>query len=70
LQDILEWAQLAELTAAPNPTYRYAEIQVNQTTASRLIRWLNVSEEDARSLGVCVRDIVAREVAQLSDLMA
>jgi hypothetical protein len=61
LPDILEWAQLGELTSAPNPTYRYAEVQVNENTAAKLVRWLDVPEDQARHLGRRMKELIDTE---------
>jgi hypothetical protein len=61
LPDILEWAQLAELTSSPNPTYRYAEIQLDEDTARKILSWLNVDEATAESLGRRIQQVIDTE---------
>lgn len=63
LPDILEWAQLAELTSSPNPSYRYAEVQVDERTARRIISWLGFDETAAQSLGKRIQREIGREMA-------
>jgi hypothetical protein len=62
--DILEWAQLALLTSVPNPTYQFTEVQVDARTASRLIQWLDVPEDQARRIGSRMREVVKKELTQ------
>jgi hypothetical protein len=54
LPEILEWAQDAQLTTAPNPSYRYTEIQISDRVAEKLLQRVGVSQEDARKLGAKV----------------
>ncbi|MGP0074792.1 MAG: hypothetical protein ACLPWF_23005 [Bryobacteraceae bacterium] len=51
LPAILGWAQAAELTSAPNPSYRRTELQVSQRVARILLKRLGVPEGDAKRLG-------------------
>ena len=51
LPAILGWAQAAELTSAPNPYYRFADLQVSPRVAHILLKRLGVAENDAHTLG-------------------
>jgi len=51
LPEILEWAQDAQFTTAPNPSYQYTEIQISNRVAVKLLQRVGVSQEDARKLG-------------------
>jgi hypothetical protein len=51
LPAILDWAQSAELTTAPNPSYRFTQVRVSQGLARRLVRQLQVPEEAAVAWG-------------------
>lgn len=51
LSEILEWAQSGELTSAPNPSYRSADLKVSRRVALVMLRRLRVSEDDATKLG-------------------
>ena len=51
LPAILGWAQAAELTSAPNPSYRVTELQVSPRVAKILLKRLAVAESDAELLG-------------------
>lgn len=55
LPAILDWAQSAELTTAPNPSYRFTEVRVSQKLARRLVRQLQVPEEAAIAWGELLR---------------
>ena len=64
LPAILEWAQNGELTSAPNPSYRSAEIKVSDRVAKVILRRLNVQEEDARKLGEILKEEIASYAVQ------
>lgn len=51
LPSILEWAQRAQLTAAPNPSYQYTDVQVSTKVAKRLLARLGESASDAENWG-------------------
>jgi hypothetical protein len=55
LPTILDWAQKAELTTTPNPSYRLTQVQVSPTVARKLLRRLDVEEADAKKLGTALR---------------
>lgn len=51
LPRILDFAQDALLTVAPNPTYHYTDIQVSEWNALDLLRELEVPPEEAKRIG-------------------
>jgi hypothetical protein len=55
LTGILEWAQRAQLTTAPNPSYQSTEVHVSPRVARVLLRRLQVSDEDASRWGTMLR---------------
>lgn len=65
LPSILEWAQRAHLTAAPNPSYQYTDVQVSENVARRLIGRLGVSTEEATQWGHVLREAMASAQEQL-----
>jgi hypothetical protein len=62
--DLLEWAQLGLLTSVPNPTYQFAEVQLDRKTALRLLEWLNVPEDQARRIGTLMGTVVKAELTE------
>jgi hypothetical protein len=59
LPSILEWAQRAQLIAAPNPSYQYTDVQVSPKVARRLIAGLGESPSDAVRWGKLLQDAIA-----------
>ena len=55
LTGILEWAQRAQLTTAPNPSYQTTEVQVSERVAQTLLRRLGISDEEASRWGVTLQ---------------
>jgi hypothetical protein len=55
LPDILDWAQTAELTEVPNPTYRRTRVKVSPAVAKRMLDDLAISVEDAAAWGKSLR---------------
>jgi len=70
LPAILDWAQAAELTSAPNPSYRFAELKVSSQVARKLLRKLKVSEEDARALGNLLKESIQQSKSDVRELDA
>ena len=70
LSDILDWAQTAELTEVPNPSYRRTRIKIDQLTARRLLATLRVSEDEARRWGRTLREKARQAVAEFEVLEA
>ena len=59
LPDILDWAQKAQLTDNPNPSYQTVRVLVSQRVASRLLRKLGVTDlDEAREWGSTLRRAV------------
>lgn len=58
LPSILEWAQRAQLTTAPNPSYETTEVQVSDRVARRLLKDLDVSESSASAWGSDLRKAI------------
>jgi hypothetical protein len=65
LAGILEWAQRAQLTTAPNPSYQTTEVQVSERVAQKLLRRLGISSEEASRWGVTLQEAI-REAKQQS----
>ncbi len=51
LPSLLDWAQRAHLTSAPNPSYHSAQIQISEGAARDLVNNLGVTEGNARLWG-------------------
>jgi hypothetical protein len=66
LPSILDWAQVADLTSAPNPSYRYTEIRVSSRVARKLLKDLHLSEEEAQQLGRALRKSIEEVLRQQS----
>jgi hypothetical protein len=64
LPSILDWAQMADLTSAPNPSYRYTEVQVSPRIARKFLKDLNVSQDEAQQLGRLLRERTSELMAQ------
>jgi hypothetical protein len=69
LPEILDWAQTAELTSAPNPSYSQADIKVSENVALILLRRLGVDEVQARNLGAILR-AASKDASEESRLAA
>ena len=70
LPDILDWAQTAELTEVPNPSYRRTRIKIDQVTARRLLANLRVSEEEARRWGKVLHEKATLAVREFEPVEA
>jgi hypothetical protein len=57
---ILDWAQKAELTSAPNPSYQITQVQIRKPTAKKLLWRLGVSETEASKWGETIRATMER----------
>jgi hypothetical protein len=51
LPDILDWAQTAELTEVPNPTYRRTRVKVSKAVARQMLDDLGLTPDDAAGWG-------------------
>lgn len=67
LPSILDWAQRAQLTAAPNPSYQFTDVQVSPKVAKRLLFGLGVSADDAEKWGKDLFKAVARAEEEIQD---
>ncbi len=65
LPSILEWAQRSQLTSAPNPSYETAEVQISDRVAARLLKELQITEDQSRKLGVSLRSAMDQAEAAL-----
>jgi hypothetical protein len=60
LPAVLDRAQKAQLTTAPNPSYSVTEARISQEMARRVLRKLNVCEADAAEWGRWLLEAVTR----------
>lgn len=67
LPALLDWAQRAQLTTAPNPSYQSTQVQITKSAARQILSTLKISVEDAESWGRQLQmaaDNASRSVAQ------
>ena len=67
LPSLLNWAQRAQLTTAPKPTYHSTQVQISRDAALRILSELDVSAEDATKWGAILRKAVDTERELMSD---
>ena len=60
LPALLDWAQRAQLTSAPNPSYRSTQVQISGKAARRMLLDLNITEEEATEWGKLLRKTVEK----------
>ena len=58
LPELLDWAQRAQITTAPNPSYHSTQVQIGREAALQMLSDLNVAEEDAIRWGRLLREAV------------
>ena len=58
LPALLDWAQRAQLTSAPNPSYQSTQVQISDKVARRMLADLDVTEEVAIEWGTLLRKTV------------
>ena len=58
LPALLDWAQRAQLTSAPNPSYQSTQVQISGKAARLMLLDLDVTEEEAIKWGILLRQIV------------
>ena len=58
LPALLDWAQRAQLTTAPNPSYHSTQVQISGKAARRLLLDLDVTEKVATEWGALLRRFV------------
>ncbi len=67
LPSLLNWAQRAQLTTAPNPTYHSTQVQISRNAALRILSELNIAKEDAKKWGTILREAADSERESMSD---
>ena len=67
LPSLLNWAQRAQLTTAPNPTYHSTQVQISREAAQKILSELDVSEEEAMKWGTILREAVDTERESMID---
>jgi len=67
LPSILDWAQRAQLTAAPNPSYQFTLVQVSDKVAKWLLSGLDVSPAEAEKWGKILREAVQSAEEELKE---
>ena len=67
LPSLLNWAQRAQLTTAPNPTYHSTQVQISRDAALRILSELNVATEDAKEWGTILREAVDSERESMTE---
>ena len=65
LPSILEWAQRSQLTSAPNPSYETTEVQISDRVALRLLKELQVTDDQGKKLGISLRSAMKQAEAAL-----
>ena len=66
LPELLDWAQRAQLTSAPNPSYQSTQVQISGRAARRMLLDLDVTEEEAIKWGRLLRQIVDEESSSMT----
>ncbi len=64
LPDILDWAQTAELTEVPNPSYQRTRVKVSQAVARRILSDLGITQADAAVWGKALRTAAQQAVSE------
>ena len=59
LPEVLDWAQRAQITTVPNPSYQSTQVQISRKAAQRILSDLKVTEEDAVKWGKLLREAVS-----------
>ncbi len=67
LPALLNWAQRAQLTTAPNPTYHWTQVQISRGAALKILPELDVSEEEAMKWGRILREAADAERKSMID---
>ena len=66
LPELLDWAQRAQITTAPNPSYHSTQVQISREAALQILSDLNVAEEDAIRWGSLLREAVDEARSSIS----
>lgn len=64
LPALLNWAQRAQLTAAPNPAYHWTQVQISRGAARRILSEHDVPEEKAIEWGSILREAIDRSASR------
>ena len=67
LPSLLDWAQRAQLTTAPNPSYHFTQIQISSKAARQVVKDLDVAEQDAIEWGKLLREAVQGATDSIAD---
>ena len=67
LPSLLNWAQRAQLTTAPNPTYHATQVQISREAARRILSEFKISEDEASEWGAILREAVDSERESMID---
>jgi hypothetical protein len=67
LPSLLNWAQRAQLTTAPNPTYHSTQVQISRDAALKILSELDLAKEDATKWGTILRQAVDTERESMSN---
>tara|TARA_R110002167_G_scaffold319685_2_gene525473 strand:- start:2733 stop:3158 length:426 start_codon:yes stop_codon:yes gene_type:complete len=67
LPDILEWAQRAQLTTAPNPSYESTQVQISQWLAEEMVADLDMQMENIQEVGKRLEDAVNQAKSELEN---
>jgi hypothetical protein len=65
LPAILNYAQMAGFTSAPNPSYSATRVNLSHEGAEQLLRRLAVSKSDAQGWGAILRDEACKAEREL-----
>lgn len=66
LPALLDWAQRAQLTSAPNPSYQSTQVQISDRVARQMLRDLDVTEGAAKNWGELLRQVVDQESSSMT----
>lgn len=67
LPSLLDWAQRAQLTTAPNPSYQSTQVQITPRAARKILPDLDVTEEQAIEWGKILREAVSQATNSIKD---
>ena len=67
LPTLLDWAQRAQLTTAPNPSYQSTQVQISQNAARQMLEDLDITEEQAIEWGKLLVQGVEEVNSSMSD---
>ena len=66
LQELLDWAQRAQLTNAADLSHQSTQVQISDRVARQMLRDLNVPEMEAKSWGELLRRVVKQESSSMT----